>query len=373
MARQYDIEFVNKLKERQIIEYFKGQEVIIKRLPDCDEDGAMDPRLYESSKKMMKQLRLVPNFLLKKMMKIDPDNLTGMREMFNGIKSVPTVSSDIHIVKHQVQTDPGTFIDLYQYTNKKTTKESPVLYYIHGGGFFGGHHGVVEESLKLMVEKYNFTIFSVDYRLAPENPYPAGHHDVFATLKWIYNHADELNIDRKKITVAGDSAGGNLTQYCSTKDREEGSNIVKAQMLLYPTVNMCGIEDEFFHWDLSYYHMIPSQKKALTKMIGMFGGMTDGIEPLLKCTKEDTMSPYLNPYTRTDIQNDPPTFVTAGEHDYLKVETLAWAAKLHHAGVKTKAVIYNGLGHAYFDNCGVFPQTEDCIDEMAQFIIENTK
>lgn len=373
MTRKYAIELVKKLKERQITGNYKGQELVIKRLPDCDEDGAMDPRLFKDQEKMMKMLKFTPTFMVKKMMKIDPEHLDNLREMFNGVKSVPVVESDIQIQKHKVKTGPSITCDVYQYSNKSTTKDSPVLYYIHGGGFFAGHHGVVEESLKLMVEKFGFNVFSVDYRLAPENPYPCGHQDVYAVLKWIYNNGESLNIAKEKICVAGDSAGGNLTQYCSTKDQEEHTHMVKAQLLLYPTLNMCGVEDEFFKWDISLYNMIPSQKKSLTKMLKMFGGMTSGMEPLLKCSKEEACGPYLNPYTRKDPENNPPTFVTVGEHDYLKVETLAWAAKLHQAGVETKAVVYNGLGHAYFDNCGVLPQTEDCIEEMGQFILEHTK
>lgn len=108
--------------------------------------------------------------------------------------------------------------------------------------------------------------------------------------------------------------------------------------------------------------------RALRKMIGMFGGMTDGLEPLLGT--KDIKNDYLNPYTR-DPKKNPPTFVTVGEHDYLKLETLGYAAKLHKAGVETKAVLYKGMGHAYFDNTGVYPQCEDCIEEMAKFVLEH--
>lgn len=367
MARQYHIELVNLLKSRAIKSEYKGTELIIKRLPDCDEDGAMDLRLYNDSKKMMKLLKWMPA----KMMKMDTSEkgVMKLRETFNGIKSVPVVESDIQIRHHQVETEKGVFCTLYEYTNEKTTHDIPVLYYIHGGGFFGGHHGVVEESLKLMCEKFGFHVFSIDYRLAPENPYPKGHEDCFETLKWIYEHADELDIDKEKIFVAGDSAGGNLTQYCSTRDRENNTRMVKGQLLLYPTLNMCGVEDEFFHWDDSLYQMIPSQAKSLKKMLHMFGTMTSGMQDILKI--EDTHNDYLNPYTMTNVEDNPTTFISVGEHDYLKVESMAWAAKLNHAGVKVKTIIYNGMGHAYFDNCGVYPQCEDLIDEMGQFILEN--
>ncbi len=147
--------------------------------------------------------------------------------------------------------------------------------------------------------------------------------------------------------------------------------MVKGQLLLYATLNMCGTEDEYYHWDISEYKMIRSQKTALTKMLGMFGSMTSGMEGIMKI--QDAHNDYLNPYTRKDPSQNPPTFITAGEHDYLKVEALAYAAKLHHAGVDVKTVIYDGMGHAYFDNCGVYPQCEDCIDEMGNFIVAQSK
>lgn len=371
MSRKYDVALLEKLKERTILGTYRNLPLVIKRVPEEVADGAMDPRLYQDSKKMLQMLKVAPNFLIKKMMNIDPEHIDSLREMFNAIKSVPVVETPIHIETYEVETEPSVHCSLYHYTDEQTTASSPVLYYIHGGGFFGGHHGVVEESLKLMVEKFHFHVFSIDYRLAPEHPYPQGHEDCYATLKWIYQHGKELNIDVENIFVAGDSAGGNLTQYCSTRDRREHTNMVKGQLLLYPTLNMCGVEDEYFKWDLSSYAMIPSQKRALTKMIGMFGSMSGALKPLMKVA--DAQNDDLNPYTRKDPELNPPTFVSVGEHDYLKLETLAWAAKLHDANVETKAVVYNGLGHAYFDNCGVFPQCEDCIEEMGNFIIAHAK
>lgn len=367
MARKYDVQLVDLLKERQVEDHYMGAPIIIKRLPDCDEEGAMDPRLYEDMKSQLKLLRFLPS----KMMKMDTSEkgILKLREMFNGVKSVPVATAPIQRDLFQVEMKDGYKVDLYKYSQAKTSKEQPVLFYIHGGGFFGGHHGVVEESLKLMCEKYAFPIFSVDYRLAPENPYPIGHEDCYETLKWVYEHADELHIYKNLIFVAGDSAGGNLTQYCTSRDREDGNEIVKGQMLLYPTLNMAGVEDQYFHWSLDHFKMAKHQEKGLTKMLMMFGGLTDGLEDILKIS--DANNDYLNPYTRAP-QDNPPTFITVGEHDYLKVESLAYAAKLHDAGVQVKTVVYNGLGHAYFDNAGVYPQCEDCIDEMAQFMKENS-
>lgn len=75
------------------------------------------------------------------------------------------------------------------------------------------------------------------------------------------------------------------------------------------------------------------------------------------------------PYTK-DPQHNPPTFIAVGEHDYLKVESLAYTAKLTEAGIEVKTIVYNGLGHAFFDNTGAYPQCDDCIEEMGKFMLD---
>lgn len=368
MARKYAMDLVTKLQERATLEDYKGLPVIMKNLPDSDEKGAMDPRLFEDSKKMLRMMAWMPSGMMK--MDTSPKGIEKLRGMFNGIKSVPTVEEDIKIEHVKVKASDGYEIPVCVYHSPNQIENGPILYYIHGGGFFGGSSDVVEESVKLLVEKYHICAVSVNYRLCPENPYPTGHEDCYAVLKWIGEHGEELKADVNKIFVGGDSAGGNLTQYCTTRDFEEGAHLVKGQMLLYPTLNMAGVKDEYFQPSMDAFEMTKKQRRGLSKMIGMFAGMTSGLESVLGTA--DVRNDYLNPYTRNP-KNNPPTFLTVGEHDFLKQETLGYGVKLHKAGVETKTVVYKGFGHAYFDNTGVYPQCEDCVIEMGKFIMEQSK
>lgn len=364
MPRKYNQDLLKKLKEGESIIDYHGAEVTVKNLPDCDEKGAMDPRLYNDMKTQLKMMGIMPASMFK--MDTSAKGIEKLRKMFNGVKSTPCVEAKIDIQKCTVPAEDGYEIPVRIYRSEATKENSPILYYIHGGGFFAGSPDVVEESVKMFVEKTNLCAVSVDYRWAPENPYPTGHQDCYQVLKWIYANASSFGGDREHIFVAGDSAGGNLTQYCTTRDFEDGAHMVKGQLLLYPTLNMAGIEDEYFKPDMSHFEMTPKQKKGLSKMIGMFKGMTSGLEDILGTA--DVKNDYLNPYTR-DAKNNPPTFLTVGEHDFLKIETLGYGAKLHKAGVDTKIVLYKGFGHAYFDNTGVYPQCEDCVEEMGKFIL----
>lgn len=366
MVRKYSKELLNKIVERQETLTINGAEILVKNLPDSDEKGAMDPRLYDDMKMQLRIMRFMP----KSFMKFDssPKSLKKIRKMFNEVKSIPIVEKNISIEYDNVRGEDGNQIPIRIYKSETIKKNAPILYFIHGGGFVAGSPDVIEELVKLIVENTDILAISVDYRLAPENPYPAGHKDCYYVLKWIYENAENLGGDRNNIFVAGDSAGGNLTQYCTTKDIENGGSMVKGQLLLYPTVNMAGIEDEYFKWSIDQFEIAPKYKAGIEMMLNMFNGMGSSLGELLGTDKVD--NDYLTPYMRK-AEGLPPTFITVGEHDFLKVESLAYAAKLTKDGVKTRTVLYKGFGHAYGDNIGVYPQSEDCAMEMGKFILEH--
>lgn len=369
MTRKYSNDLLKKIEQRQEVKVINGIEVLVKNLPDFHEKGAMDLRLYKDSKKMAMMMKLMPKGMMK--MDASPKSIERLRKMFNGVKSVPISESNITIDRITVKAEDGYDIPVRVYHPEKKVTNAPVLYFIHGGGFFAGSPDVVEELVKYIVEHENIPAISVDYRLAPENPYPTCHEDCFAVLKWLYENAEAIGANKNKIVVSGDSAGGNLTQYCTTRDKELGTNMVKAQMLLYPTVNMAGIEDELSKWSIDKYEMYPKHKGVITTTLNMMGGdngATSMLGDILGTT--EIKNPYLTPYM-AEVSGMPPTLITFGEHDFLAVECMAYAVKLNKAGVKTKTILYKGFGHAYGDNMGVYPQSEDCAMEMGKFIREN--
>lgn len=365
MERKYPESLVVDIKQKQETVIIDDIEVMLKNIPDCDIKGAMDPRLY----KEMKKMALISNFIPKSAFKMDasPKSLARLRKMFNSVDSYPMVKAEIAITKETVKAEDGYDIPMYCFKSKTPLENSPILYFIHGGGFFAGSVDVVTEALKLFVANTNMIAFSIDYRLAPENPYPTGHTDSYAGLNWIQENAARFGGDPANIFVAGDSAGGNLTQYCTNRALEDGTKAVRGQMLLYPTVNMGGVKDEHVNFSKEKYDIYPKHAKVINMSLDMMGGATDGLGEFLGTN--DLMNKYLTPYM--DVSPElPPTFVTVGEHDFLKIETLAYARKLTLAGVDTTTIVYKGLGHAYIDKVGYFPQSEDCIQEMTNFIIK---
>ncbi len=157
--------------------------------------------------------------------------------------------------------------------------------------------------------------------------------------------------------------------YCINRDMEDGGKYVKGQLLLYPTLNMCNQEDEFYSWSIDKYEIAPKYKKGVEKMFNIMHSMVENLSEILGT--HEINSKYLSPYV--DVSSDyPSTFITVGEHDFLMIECLAYAAKLTKKEVETETVLYRGLGHAYGDNVGVYPQSEDLAIEMGKFILKQS-
>lgn len=350
-------------KQQAYVEDYHGLPIVRKRIVNETTEGMIDPILFEKQKKQLKLVSFLPDNLLD--VKINDKLLISAREGFNSITSVDCGSDEVIKSWFDIAVVNGS-IRMYHYHHIESDNTYPTVYYIHGGAFFAGSHMVVEESLKMLCMKFKFNVFSVDYRLAIECPYPIGHQDCYAGFEWVIEHAKMLNINSKDIYVMGDSAGGNIAQYISTREYERNMNRVKGQLLLYPTINLGCIEDDYFHWSINEYDIANNQKKGLTKLLKLFSSMPKCVCDILKV--DDLKDQYLTPYMRNPKDN-PPTFLAVGAHDYLMVETRGYALKLFLANVKVKLVMYNGLGHAFFDSCGVYPQCEDVIDEMGEFIL----
>lgn len=368
MARKYSKELLDKLIAKQEKVIINGAEVLIKNLPDSDEKGGMDLRLYNDMKPQIDMIEKI----YKENGKFEEEqkSITEMRALFNGIKSRPMVEKNIEIINEKVKANDGYEIPIRIYKSETLKENAQILYYIHGGGFFAGSPDVVEELVKLIVENTDILAVSVDYRLCPENPYPTGHEDCYSVLKWVYENAEKLGGDKNNIFVSGDSAGGNLAQYCTTKDVESGLGMVRGQLLLYPTLNMANVEDEFFKWSIEDYEISDKYELGIKLMLESFRGLSDTLGAVLGT--QDIKNKYLSPYIMNP-KGLPPTFITVGEHDFLKPECLAYASKLTKAGIQTETILYKGFGHAYGDNIGVYPQSEDCAIEMGKFILKYSK
>ena len=209
----------------------------------------------------------------------------------------------------------------------------PGILWIHGGGYMLGGSYMVDMSCgKLLAKEYGAVVVCPDYRLAGKAPYPAALEDCYTALVWMYENADELGIDRKRIIVGGESAGGGLTVAVCLYNRDKGSVPVAMQVPLYPMLDCEDTESSRDNhgkvWNTKRNHW--GWKHYLGEQYGT-----------------DSVSKYASPARETDYSELPPcyTFVSDGEPFY--AETLTYVKNLQTAGVDARVDVFHGNTHAF--------------------------
>jgi acetyl esterase len=220
----------------------------------------------------------------------------------------------------------------------------PVIVYFHGGGFVIGNLDSHDGTCRRLSHGIGCTVVSVDYRLAPEHVYPAAVDDSFAATQWVAEHADFLKIDKSRLAVAGDSAGGNLAAVVAIIARDRGGPAICHQLLTYPVTDMAFKSESYTSNGSGYF---------LTKdMMAWFGQQ-------YVPTGHDIEDPLLSPLYHENLAGLPPATVITAEYDPLRDEGEAYARKLEEAGVPTKLVRYDGVFHGFFSMNGAVDQADD--------------
>ncbi|KOV81243.1 alpha/beta hydrolase [Nocardia sp. NRRL S-836] len=215
------------------------------------------------------------------------------------------------------------------YTPAGAEHPAPGLLYIHGGGFIMGDLEMFHSPVLRMADELGVVIVSVDYRLAPEHPFPAGVEDCYAALVWTAAKADELGIDPDRIGVAGESAGGGLAAGVALLARDRGGPRLCFQLLGIPE-----LDDRLDTESMRDYVDTPlwNRPNAIFSWASYLGGATD-------------VSPYAAPARATDLSGLPPAFVTVCQFDPLRDEGIEYARRLSHAGVQAELRLYPGTFH----------------------------
>ena len=253
---------------------------------------------------------------------------------------------------------------LYQYEAPSSEKERPCLVFIHGGGYFGGDIATVENQCKLLAQMINGVVFSVDYPLSPEHPYPEGFEACYRSVKWVYAHAEELGVSKKKIGISGDSAGGTFSLACTLRDRAEGSRMISYEALIYPGVNLSENIEQPTYWKEENYEN-PHQDPLISAEIRTIGKMSSSVLEWYLPAGTDTSQPYISPLL-ADLSALPKTLVFTAEYDFLRGSCEALSKKLNESGVENRHIRYGGIFHGTFDRLGYAPQVEDMLSEIAK-------
>ena len=209
-----------------------------------------------------------------------------------------------------------------------------LVLYCHGGGFVVGDLDTYDSVCRSICQDSGCVVVSVDYRLAPEHPFPAAVEDCQAALAWVAVHAAELGGDDQRIAVCGDSAGGNLAAVLALLAREKGP-AVRYQVLIYPVTSaMPGDLPSHQTFGEGYVLSLNTMRAWTTYYFGSSGRAPDFRgAPLLE----------------NDLSGLPPALILVGGYDALRDDGVAYAKRLIQAGVPATLVEYSGLSHGFIN------------------------
>ncbi|KAL1897465.1 hypothetical protein Sste5346_004203 [Sporothrix stenoceras] len=249
------------------------------------------------------------------------------------------IPDDIDVQIHKVPAANGHIIELYQISPKTLAesstdkdKQTPAILHIHAGGFISVNVRNVLPSLVPFVRETKVPFFSVEYRWAPENPYPAPLEDCWTALKYLHDQAGTLSIDITRIAVMGESAGGGLAAglVLLARDRLLSPPLAK-QILIYPMLDDRTTIDK-------------SKGMAVFSINDVFTGWQ---AYLGKDYCGDNVSPCASPARVTDVTGLPELYMDIGQLDLFMQESFDYASKFIATGIQTEFHIYPGVIHAF--------------------------
>jgi acetyl esterase len=226
----------------------------------------------------------------------------------------------------------------------------PVLAYYHGGGFVIGDLAMVDETCRLLADSAGCIVVSVDYRLAPEHPFPAPRDDAYAAAAWIAREAASFGGDPRRVAVGGDSAGGTLASSVALLARDRGGPRLAFQLLVYPGSDRDLERASMREFGDGYFITLDA--------IRWFGRMhlAGPIDPA---------DPFVALVDVRDLSRVPPALVILAECDPLRDGGRLYAARLRDAGVPVEVIEIAGMIHGFFAFPSVFDAARRAIASAA--------
>lgn len=276
------------------------------------------------------------------------------RQSFAGMMQL-TGPKDVPVGKIENFTIPGPGGDLRAraYAPIAAVGPQPTLIYFHGGGFVVGGLESHDGLCRLFAAEGGIKVIAVDYRLAPEHPWPAAVDDAWAAFQWIEANAADLGVDGGRIAVGGDSAGGMLTAIVTQLARGKAKPRIAAQMLLFPNTQIGGDTSSLNEFAVGYF----LERRAI-----------EYFNSLYLPAGTDRNLPKVSPLRAKNFSGLPPAFVMLGGYDPLHDEGLAYAEKLKAAGVKVTIADYAELVHCFIYLQTVLPEAHEAVARAAHAV-----
>ena len=229
----------------------------------------------------------------------------------------------------------------------------PIMLYFHGGGYIKGGIEESDAFWRNLARVTRHIVLSIDYRLAPEHPFPAALDDAVTATVWAATHATELGGTRDPVVVCGESAGGNLAAVACLRLRSDPRVAIRYQVLLQPVVD----------FTLSFPSVaLPSTECLVPREDLAWYYRT-------YCNDQcDPKDPRVSPIFAEDLSGLPAALIVAAEYDTLRDEAQAYADRLQAAGVAARYTCYAGMVHGFLQMRGIVPDAQTATEEIGRVV-----
>jgi acetyl esterase/lipase len=243
---------------------------------------------------------------------------------------------DIEVSERYLGSQPGVpDVRALVYVPKSAPRPLGALLWIHGGGYVLGSPEADDLTVKTIVDQLGCAVVSVDYRLAPETPFPGPVEDCYTALSWLNAQAQQLGVSQERVAIGGSSAGGGLAAALGLLARDRGELHVAFQMLLVPMLDDRTVSTTDPHGFTGEFGWTPdSNRFGWSSLLGHAPGI-------------EGVSAYAAPARATDLAGLPPTYISTGSLDLFLEEDMEYARRLVRAGVPTELHVYPGAYHGF--------------------------
>jgi acetyl esterase/lipase len=263
-------------------------------------------------------------------------DIAGRRAIWEPIigaaSTAQPIPADVTTSEHYATAEDGAQIKMRWYVKDGATTGPAVLFF-HGGGYIFGHIDLFDGPVSRYVSASGVPMLSVEYRRAPEHPFPTPLEDAYAALRWLHDRAAEVGVDPNRVGVMGDSAGGGMAAALTILARERGGPKIARQILLMPMLDdRTRTPDPYIE-----PHALWSYDDSATAWPALLGDAAGGPD----------VPPTAAPARLEDATGLPPAYIEVGQIDVFRDEDLAYVTKLSRAGVPVEFHLHPGAPHEF--------------------------